>query len=731
MQNAENSSIHGNKVVCRLVSNCEKPYYNATLPDGNVFKISKESIEKLKRVKDSRLNYDFIPSWHMIGDYVGCSVPRLNKKRELYLHRYLMDKHNYSDKLSVDHINQDRLDNRLENLRVVDQRQQNHNKKTSTPKIEQVIEGFDKKIKLPDYIRYVKAYPNEKIKHSPHFIIESKYFKCNMKTNKKKGTSIKDKLKEAICLRYNAVINSGIPHNKWYIDDKHYKSKDEFHLHSIKLIEELCGEKISHIPFMKTSNMKDKNIESDKVDPRYAFPEKASFTKDQLPQYVSYKKIKGNCGSKLTYDRRIEKSDKTIDRIQFSSSGSSSVSLDDKLIDLLDKMKTNNIEIVWKNKKPTFLTQANNVKKSSSLSHGDKLFNDCLQKIKSRIEKKGSSQEDLKYNELDVKIIKQLNEEIKNLNRVVSGQILNISDDSVRAIINDKYRKDMKLDQITEEHLTRDNYINFYNEIKKEIISTDAVNKALKNQITSETNSNMDSWKASPSVVVEMLKLKCKSSHPEIIEYVLTNHCIELNKSDVQNMLTNNSRYRIPESWFDKHPESGMTFKEYTRLKDTNSDKLQAEYFKKHPDEKKKKERKKKADKSETDSLMSKEVMVGISKLRISNYSAEDIAKKFKRPDGSPITKSQVNGIWKPKGPLIPKDYFSNDSEYQTYLDDLKKTRPNPKAFKDQKRLDDLLEEIKNGKTSIKRGQKDLIIRLKGQDYFDQIFKDYLLEMSY
>jgi len=74
---------------------------------------------------------DQIKTWylHPTG-YVGTSYVSNNNKIYQYLHQYIMQNIQLNDdpKLSVDHINHDKLDNRIENLRWSTQSEQNSNR---------------------------------------------------------------------------------------------------------------------------------------------------------------------------------------------------------------------------------------------------------------------------------------------------------------------------------------------------------------------------------------------------------------------------------------------------------------------------------------------------------------------------------------------------------------------------------------------------------------------------
>ena len=174
-----------------------------------------DNIEKFRKIDN--INY---PIWYKLTNgYVGTNYINNNKHKIFrYFHQHILDY--YGEKIehnkSIDHINRNPLDNRLSNLRIINQSHQNHNQ-TDRPRGANLdITHTQIKKLLPKNITYVAQKTDTKgLTHGEHFAIEIKYTDTNnikqrvrRKTTKSQNVSLPHKLIQAIKIKHNIIIGN-------------------------------------------------------------------------------------------------------------------------------------------------------------------------------------------------------------------------------------------------------------------------------------------------------------------------------------------------------------------------------------------------------------------------------------------------------------------------------------------------------------------------------------------
>ena len=163
------------KNFCYLIKNVETgdEYYKMSCNETNTVYtlLSKEDVLILKNYKPKRPIF----SLHSNG-YQFAKDPTINI--QYYLHSFIMnnkeDGYEKCKNLSIDHINRNKLDNRRENLRLVNQSIQNANRSKLTRKHNavQLPEGLTQDM-MPKYINYNReCYDKEKQRFREFFRIE-------------------------------------------------------------------------------------------------------------------------------------------------------------------------------------------------------------------------------------------------------------------------------------------------------------------------------------------------------------------------------------------------------------------------------------------------------------------------------------------------------------------------------------------------------------------------------
>jgi hypothetical protein len=170
------------------------------------------------------------PTWFQSGNgYIITHIKYKGQNTCINLHQYLINYYGQKDSVlknecndytvrsqSIDHINRNPLDNRLSNLRIINQSHQNHNQKERVRGTNLSTNFEQLKQYIPKNIYYRKQSIDTKgLTHGEHFEIEIKFttpdnikHRMRRKTTKSQDTQLPYKLIQAIKIKYQIIYES-------------------------------------------------------------------------------------------------------------------------------------------------------------------------------------------------------------------------------------------------------------------------------------------------------------------------------------------------------------------------------------------------------------------------------------------------------------------------------------------------------------------------------------------
>jgi hypothetical protein len=283
------------------------------------------------------------PTWYKAANgYAMCHNIKNNKGVSscIYLHRHLYG-NNFTKGNYIDHINQNKLDNRRSNLRIVGQSIQNNNQKIRKNK-KKIIDillpeteednikglktcfGWYKKEQLfhpiPNYLEYKKAAG----KFGDYFCVYSKMITTKDKNGKTKTISIKTtkstelptlyKFREALLIRHNLIAdNWDFSKGIFNVDGIQVKSITELEKYHKELINKFTNEDIKNIDLKKCKLKKQEYLSDCKqitknLDKNFKFEPDRKWRRQERINYLaeefknSTKQQLSNSGYDALYD---------------------------------------------------------------------------------------------------------------------------------------------------------------------------------------------------------------------------------------------------------------------------------------------------------------------------------------------------------------------------------------------------------------------------------------------
>ena len=253
IKNFDNNKIKNNYRLVEIINETDeskKRYYEMFVGISNTITNTKFSFifdeTSLSKILELNVNNKIITNhlWE-IGNNQYIWI-RTKDNKCMYLHRYLMDCV-IGDNKTIDHINNNKLDNRLCNLRIATMSEQNMNRANVTRKNDlNSILNPTNDATIPRIETKSLLFINKKNSDGlEYFAVEiskarSRNKEIRESSSKSNLLTLKEKLCHVIYKRYETICKYPIIMNE-QIDCKQFSTTDEFKLHSEAKINELIG----------------------------------------------------------------------------------------------------------------------------------------------------------------------------------------------------------------------------------------------------------------------------------------------------------------------------------------------------------------------------------------------------------------------------------------------------------------------------------------------------------